>query len=312
MQLVVAILWAAGCSGSSAPEERPASSATPWVFTDTGADAAFDAATAEADLGTLLTSMSEVQPEPLLASYGAARAYGDEDCPPEESLDSDAGLLTWWYGACQIEETGTTFNGVMTAWQWKGLDLSTQSITDLNGAFPPGYSWTGVGFDGRIDVFDAAATFDFSCSCEVVIADGVAEDGGTTRVTLTRGPASWTGEEATGTWIDVPGQLVRLQTQSTVNTDGMTSVSVLATLSGPGERYRALTIELNASFDAGVDDRCAQASGTLGLRDSWTGATHEAGFDASGEGCTICSDLEGSTVCADALPLLRTARGVAG
>jgi hypothetical protein len=288
------VLFVTACTDPADDTGRPVSTSTPWTYEDSASNTAFDPVVAQADLDVLLAAILEVQPEPLFESYSAALDHGDEACPPVDSLESDGETVVWWYGACDVEATGVRFNGVMNGWKWDEVDLSEQEVTDLEGAFTPGYSWSGSGFEGRIDVYDSEGTFDFSCSCEAVIARGESED----------------GAEADDTWLAGEGELASVQLASTYDAEGRREVAAIVSLSGPGERYRGVTLDMSAWIDPGFEGVCSGATGTLGIHDSWTGewSTSELDFDA-GAGCDLCGTFGGEQLCFDSMDLVYAALG---
>lgn len=296
-----------GCVGSTpdAPE-RGASDAEAWAFSDTGGSPAFDVEVASSDLQALVTAIHEVTPDPLLVSYAAARAHGDETCPPEETLQDGDVRRTWWYGTCGVPATQTRFNGVMTQLEWEAADPSAIDVVEIQAFLPPGFTWSGLAFDGRIDIYDSADTFDFSCSCAASVLEGVAADGSTARVTTARGPAAWTGADAAGTWLDQPGLLADVARGLVRDPSGATTAGVIASVSGPGERYRALSLNVVSQLPPGETSRCTSAQGQLFLRDSLTGQRRvlAVSWDGAAEGCTVCGDVDGDSLCVDLAPAL--------
>ncbi len=309
MQTVALLLFPIICACVS-PElaaPRDAGAATPWVYEPEEDVATFDPDVFGSDLSTLVAALPTIQPGPLFDAYATARAAGDELCPDENTLATDDADLTWWYGGCSTAAR-THFNGVMTAWEWNGQDLSQQEVPNLS-AFREGFAWVGRGFAGRIDIFDEAGTFDFSCSCQAVLADGVAADGSTARVSYARGPATWGGPGSGDTWLQMEDQRGTVLATDLVLGSGRHSPQLEATILGPGERYRGLELLLNADISR-VDGAltCIAVEGTGEIWQADAGETEALTFTRSTElgGCYTCAEVQGETFCIDAAPLFES------
>jgi hypothetical protein len=285
----------APAADSAGVGEERGSGGTAWEWTDPDGTPTFDA------------TLPRYRPGPLLASYAAARTLGEGVCPAEDSLTEDGITNTWWYGACTSARR-VHFNGVMTAWGWDGIDLAALRVKDLGGLVPEGFAWWGNGFEGRIDIYDEADTADFSCSCQAVTASGQATDGRAVYLDYARGPASWTGPEADGTWLEDTTVRASLGLWADSDPRGEAwTLHVDASESGLGERYRSVTLQFDIKL---TPDRggCTDISGTLRVRDVSTATWAELGAE-KGEGapCSACSEVEGETICTDLTPLLTEA-----
>lgn len=305
-------VWSlSACAEVDAPDARPTSTSREWVYTsqDTGAPP-FDIEVFRADLVSLVAELPTLDPAPLLAAYKTARAHGDTTCPAENSLDTEDAYLTWWYGACGTSDTSNAvhFNGVMTAWAWSGQDLSQQTVYSLPYTFPPGFSWVGEGFEGRIDIYDATDTFDFSCSCAAIQVDGVTAGGDTARVAYARAPAAWEGPGPQDTWLQGEERLGSWLSTELVNAaTGTHTTRVTGSITGPGERFRGINLELTA--EPTVQDGTVLCSSLSGVATVWDAVADvsrslDLVSDASAGGCIACGDVDGESACFDAAPLL--------
>ena len=304
--LLIAACAVPGADSASHAEAR-GPGATEWEWSDPDGTSTFDAAVFAADLQTVIDALPAYRPEPLLASYAAARDLGDDNCPAEDSLVTGGVTNTWWYGVC-VSRQRVHFNGVMTAWGWEGVDVRDYAVTDLDGLAPEGFDWWGHGFEGRIDIYDEAATADFSGSCEAVTATGQASDGRLLNFDYVRGPAAWTGPEAAGSWLEATTvrAAVALWADSEPSGQGWT-LHVNADQSGLGERYRSATLHYDMRLTA---DRlgCIAVQGFMLVRDSSTALWSEARVDQGESGaCSACAEFEGETICSDLSPLIAEA-----
>jgi hypothetical protein len=300
-----------GCASpaldSAGVESSRGEGGTAWEWTDPRGTPTFDAEVYTADLQLVVDTLPSYRPGPLLESYAAARTLGEGSCPAEDSL-TEAGITnTWWYGACTSAHR-VHFNGVMTAWGWDGIDLAPLRVTDLGSLVPDGFLWWGNGFEGRIDIFDEADTADFSCSCEAVTATGQASDGRAVYLDYARGPASWTGPEADGTWLEQTTVRASLALWAESDPRGEAwTLHVEADESGMGERYRSVKLQYDIKL---TPDRlgCTEVAGSIRVRDAttatWAEVTAEKG---EGAPCNACVEVEGQTVCTDLTPLLMEA-----
>lgn len=296
----------AGCRADPGPAARQ-SLASPWVYEaeDTGAGGEDGAALALA-MQAVVDHIPTWRAEPLLLSYHEARALGAGGCPDEGSMDAGAlGVQTWWYGACSTPG-GVHFNGVMTAWDWTDLGVEAVQVLDIAGRLPAGYTYSGGGFEGRIDIFDEAGTADFSCSCEGVQGVGLSAEGAPLWFSYARGPASWTGPAAEGSWLAEEG--VRAAVWQRYDLDlatGRLTGEAEVDVTGLGGRFGTGRVHARVSVDAeGESFACHEPALDGSLRDALSAEWLPVAFRPAQPGsCEVCLDTD-PTACVDLNPLV--------
>lgn len=305
--VVVLVCVGAGCKDLPAPAPSASvgertSATTEWIYEgDDTAIAGVDLAVLQTDLQAQIDLVPFWNGAPLKASYAAARTRGDSACPAEEGLDDPVmGRTTWWYGACSTS-AGVHFNGAFTRWDWDGDGLAATDVQNMSGRLPEGYTYTGGGFEGRIDIYDEGGGLDFGCSCHGMTGSGASEDGSTLTFSFARGPATWSGGEADDSWLLTPEILPSVwQLYTTLPAENARVARADASLSGVGERYQTSQFSIDLRSDL-TDRTCLDAHLSGLVRDSFDASwiAVEAAQRAAGE-CVTCFTVDGAgDVCVD-------------
>lgn len=253
----------------------------------------------ESSLGQVMA----LHPDPVLASYQAALAYGGEDCPLVDTLSQDGTTTSHWQGVCNNQENQAWLNGPMTTWQWSQGYMSPQTLPaydDLYQRQEPmrELRWDGQGLNGQTDIM--ADDVDFNCSCLAI--SGRAKDADTTHAFVAMdGPSHWTGPQAEGTWMDRELQ-VQLSGFASLR-ETQSAVLLMGNISGLDAEFGSIGFELSLQQQ---DGQCAHWNTTdqhISVRQNSTGHWIELEFpEFQQDSCVACTAGDG--LCVDLSPLL--------
>lgn len=295
------ILLACAGSGPKAADDGPAADTSDSAYVDPPVD--IDQL--ELDLATLMNMMRTLRAMPVLDSFVAAMAYAEDGCPNDTTIsDPDYGTSTFFQQLCQTSDD-VVFKGPANYWVWEEqlADANEGGLSFLIDEDPT-LRWTGAAFNGQTDIYDLAGTFDFNCSCNMMDAWAVGDDGSTHFKSYTSGTSHWTGAEAVGSYMDDPAIVPDLTLdfiQSPTNVTVITS----GTVTGYADRYGTAGLSLVFNSARGETPTCLGAeAGTIKVRDAES--VQWISFYASfTENCLACGEIEtGETVCVDLSPLI--------
>lgn len=287
-------LLPSACTPTPAAED-PRSRPEAWVA-DTTENARPDAdpEILAADIAAHLQATVRITAAAPLASFAEAYALGSPpDCPsPTVTASPDYGTTLYFDGLCT--RGPMTYKGPALYYTWENQAIQPIGPMILASALPADILWSGHAFNGQTDIYSEDGRLDFNCSCTMVNLTGTDAAGAQWFLGNTEGVAHWTGPAGVGSWMDDPAVNPSLQIGATVESD-QKSVSSAGTLSGVGERYRAMGWDLHLTTDG------ERYEGELSLdyrddRDArW--ATLDFEVDAEGQAC-------GGDVCLDLRPML--------
>ncbi|MFT5584212.1 MAG: hypothetical protein ACI9VR_001797 [Cognaticolwellia sp.] len=264
----------------------------------------------ETDLAALTRSLENslgqvmaLHPDPVLASYQAALAYGGEDCPGVDTLSQDGTTTSHWQGICYNPDNQAWLNGPMTTWQWTQGYMDAQTLPaydDLYQRLEPmrELRWDGQGLNGQTDI--VADGVDFNCSCLAI--SGRAQDSETAHAFVSMdGPSHWSGPQAEGTWMEREIQ-VKLSGFASLR-ETQRALLLMGNISGLDDEFGSIGFELSVQVEAG---QCAHWNTTeqrIWARQSSTGHwIHMDLPEFQAQSCVVCT--EGDALCVDLFHLL--------
>lgn len=301
------IFWTMACSATGEDTATPVDStptASPWEYQRDSQDDGFDVDVLESELQDLLGDLRSYNATPVLDSWGAVRAYGDDQCPEETVTTTvENGTATYFERLCVANKV-TWFKGPMTVYEFADNDLLSFEIQELYvyGNLD-GTPWTGTMMKGQTDVYQLDGSLDYNCSCTAGLAEGDPDAETHAWFTYTDGPTHWTGPEDDGTWMDRGEQSSLYLEYRRSLTGGRWQAGARGSVSGRGEVFGSVEMSIALSGESSDLTRCSLDDRVrLAARQTDTGRTLDLELTLDTEtSCTFCGTaVEGEReICLD-------------